>query len=98
MTAQRFRQLLTTLSVACCLIFGLPIATCAQTAYFQHTVEAQETLYGIARKFGVSIDELLAANPGVTAQNLRRGQVIRIPTSATAATTPTPAAPWGAYW
>lgn len=92
MTAQRFRQLLTTLSVACCLILALPTLALAQTAYFQHTVEAQETLYGIARKFGVSIDELLAANPGVTAQNLRRGQVIRIPTSATVATTPAPAA------
>ncbi|MBR1838224.1 MAG: LysM peptidoglycan-binding domain-containing protein [Bacteroidaceae bacterium] len=77
------------LLLTCVLWLAWPPYVNAQTVYMQHTVEAHETLYGIARQFGVKIDDVLAANPGLTSQNLRRGQVINIPTTPDAPTTRT---------
>lgn len=45
----------------------------------QHTVVGGDTLYGIARKYGVSVNDMLAANPGVSARSLRIGKTLRIP-------------------
>ena len=42
-----------------------------------HKVQRKETLYFISRKYGVTIDEILAYNPGLT--QLRKGETIRIP-------------------
>lgn len=48
----------------------------------QHKVQAGESLSGIARKNGVSLSALLAANPGITDPNsIKVGQVILIPTT-----------------
>ena len=44
-----------------------------------HRVQAGETLYGIAREYGLREEELREANPGVTPENLRPGQDLRIP-------------------
>ena len=44
-----------------------------------HTVVAGETLAAIARKAGVSLTALQAANPGVTPKKLRVGQVLNLP-------------------
>lgn len=44
-----------------------------------HTVMAGETLAGIARKSGVSLTALQAANPGVTPKKMRVGQVLNLP-------------------
>lgn len=44
----------------------------------QHIVKKGETLFAIARQYGISLSALLAANPGLT-ENIREGQVIRIP-------------------
>lgn len=46
----------------------------------QHTVGRKETLYGISRKYRVSIDSLKMFNPGLS-ENLSEGQQIRIPSS-----------------
>ena len=46
--------------------------------YMEHTVVPQETLYGIARNYRVSIDSLVAFNPGLS-ENIFPGEVIRIP-------------------
>ena len=46
----------------------------------QHIVGKKETLYGISRKYRVSIDSLKIFNPGLTEQ-LTEGQLIRIPDS-----------------
>ena len=46
--------------------------------YFEHVVTSKETLYGIARKYRISIDSLKAFNPGLTV-NIFPGEVIRIP-------------------
>jgi LysM repeat protein len=44
-----------------------------------HTVAAGETLASIARKSGVSLTALQAANPGVTPKKLKVGQVLNVP-------------------
>jgi LysM repeat protein len=44
-----------------------------------HTVAAGETEAAIARKFGVKLDILQAANPGVNPSKLRIGQILNIP-------------------
>ncbi len=45
-----------------------------------HVVGQGETLYGLAKRYGVAIDELIAANPG-TENGLKAGQELNIPTS-----------------
>jgi LysM repeat protein len=44
-----------------------------------HTVAAGETMAAIARKSGVSLAALEAANPGVNAKKLRVGQALNLP-------------------
>lgn len=44
-----------------------------------YTVKSGDTLYGIARKLGVSLEELLAANPFADADTLKPGQVLIVP-------------------
>ena len=46
-----------------------------------HTIAAGETLYRLTVKYGVSAKDICDANPGLSAENFRIGQVIRIPTS-----------------
>jgi LysM repeat protein len=43
-----------------------------------HTVQAGESLYGIAKKHNVSVDEIKAANPGISS-SVQVGQVLTIP-------------------
>ena len=49
------------------------------TSAAQHTVVAGDTLYGISRKYGVSVNDLIDVNPGVTPRSLRIGKTLRIP-------------------
>ena len=51
-----------------------PAAAIANT----HTVRSGDTFYGIAKKYGVSINTLTAANPGVDPRSLRVGQTINV--------------------
>ncbi|MBE6286627.1 MAG: LysM peptidoglycan-binding domain-containing protein [Mediterranea massiliensis] len=58
-----------------------------------HTIQAGETLYGLGVKYNITAQELIKANPGLSANNFRIGQVVRIPKveempSAATATTP----------
>ena len=46
-----------------------------------HTIEAGETLYRLTVKYNVSAKAICDANPGLSADNFRIGQVIRIPSS-----------------
>jgi LysM repeat protein len=46
-----------------------------------YTVVQGDTLSGIAQKFGVSLGDLLAANPGVSATSLMIGSTLTIPTT-----------------
>jgi LysM repeat protein len=47
-----------------------------------YTIRQGDTLYAIAHRFGVSVDALMAANPGISPTSLMIGQVICIPTPA----------------
>jgi LysM repeat protein len=44
-----------------------------------HTIEKGETLYRLTVKYGVSAKLICEANPGLSADNFRIGEVIRIP-------------------
>ncbi len=67
---------------------GEPIGEPAQAAagkqvpggnqYVVHTVKKKENLYRISRNYGVSIQDLYDANPGLT-ERLRIGQQIKVP-------------------
>ncbi|WP_300154946.1 DUF459 domain-containing protein [Solidesulfovibrio sp.] len=57
---------------------GGPSAS-AETLVFP--VSAGDSLWSIARRFDVSVDALVAANPGVDPLRLREGQTLRVPSS-----------------
>ncbi|MDD3840493.1 MAG: LysM peptidoglycan-binding domain-containing protein [Clostridia bacterium] len=61
---------------------------CPEGNYY--IIRAGDTLYSIARRFNVSLDDLLEANPGIDPRRLFIGQVICIPSAA-----PPPACPPG---
>jgi len=50
-----------------------------QTASFKHEVQAGETIYSISRKYSVSVESILKANKGLTADYVMAGQKINIP-------------------
>jgi LysM repeat protein len=61
---------------------------------FTYTVKSGDTISSIALKFGVSMDDLQAANPEIPANAMSIGQVIRIPSNPdnpSGEPTPTPA-------
>ena len=45
----------------------------------EYTIQSGDTLGKVAAQFGISLDKLLSANPGVQPRYLRVGQVIVIP-------------------
>lgn len=55
--------------------------TATKAALHTHTVAAGETAVRIARRYGVTLDALLAANPGLEPRRMRVGQVLNIPSS-----------------
>ncbi len=44
-----------------------------------HTIQAQETLYQLTVKYGITAKKICEANPGLSASNFKIGQVIVIP-------------------
>lgn len=44
-----------------------------------HTVQAGETPMAIARKYGVKLDDLLRANPGLDPKRMRAGKTLNLP-------------------
>lgn len=44
-----------------------------------YKVKRGETLYGISRKFDVSVDKLIEMNPVLSESTLQRGQIIQVP-------------------
>ena len=44
-----------------------------------HTIEAKETLYSISKKYGITSEQLMAANPGISEQVFPIGRKIVIP-------------------
>lgn len=48
----------------------------------RHTVEQGETLYGLAKRYGTTVEEIITANPG-SDSGIKTGQVLVIPTKGT---------------
>lgn len=46
---------------------------------FAYTIRAGDTFYQISRQYGISLDELLRANPGVDPDRLFVGQIVCVP-------------------
>lgn len=44
-----------------------------------YTIRPGDTFFGLARRFGITVRDLMAANPGVDPHNLQVGQQICIP-------------------
>ncbi len=51
-----------------------------------HEVQAKETLWGISKKYNVSVDDLKKANPSLESEGLKLGQQINIPSNSIAVT------------
>jgi len=66
-----------------------PAAPAYSGSYYEHVVEAGQTLSFIAKGFETTVPKILAANPGLKANALRVGQKLIIP----ADDAPQPAAP-----
>jgi spore germination protein len=66
-----------------------------QPGYILYTIKAGDTFYKLSLAYGVSVESIIAANPGVNPNNLRVGQQIRIPK---AAPTRHSVAAWIPYW
>lgn len=58
---------------------GKAAPTGVKNADGTYTVAAGDNLTKIARKFGTSVDAILAENPGVSPTSLKIGQKIRLP-------------------
>lgn len=52
-----------------------------------HTIQAGETLYKLTTLYNISAQTICNANPGLSAENFRTGQVVRIPLREVSATT-----------
>jgi len=59
----------------------LPVTPAPTATPFLHTLTDEDTLLGLAFRYGVSLEELEAANPGVDAHYLTVGKQIVIPIS-----------------
>lgn len=55
-----------------------PIDTSKPQTTKKHTVQPQETLFGISKKYNVTRDDLIAANPGIE-NGIKIGQELTIP-------------------
>lgn len=44
-----------------------------------HRLDAKETLYALSRRYGASVDDIKKANPDVNLNELKVGQVLRVP-------------------
>lgn len=48
-----------------------------KTQYLEHHVSKKETLYGISKQYGVTVDDIIKANPDMT--ELKNGMILRVP-------------------
>lgn len=55
--------------------------TNGNNAQLYHTIQPGETLYRLSKKYGVTPQDICAANPGLGISNFRSGEVIMIPAS-----------------
>ncbi len=63
-----------------------------------YTIAPGDTLWAIAQRFGITVQALLAANPGVDPARLRVGQQITVPTAAQPGATTYTVRPGDTFW
>jgi peptidoglycan endopeptidase LytE len=76
-------------------VLRVPEGTGATGSGTTYTVEAGDTLYGIASRFGVSVGALAAANGLSLDSTLQIGEVLHIPSAGSTDPTPPPSSPPG---
>ena len=76
--------------VICIPIAAPPAPSCP--GGFNYTIRAGDTLYEIARRYNITVQQLIAANPGIDPNRLQIGQVICIPRAQV------PSCPGGFYY
>ncbi|MFV0400841.1 MAG: LysM peptidoglycan-binding domain-containing protein, partial [Oscillospiraceae bacterium] len=59
----------------------------------KHVVTAGDTFWRLSRTYGVSVQSIADANPGVNADNLQIGSTLCIPTAPAAPVSPAPSTP-----
>jgi peptidoglycan endopeptidase LytF len=78
---------------------GPPPPTPACPNGFLYTIQAGDTFFKLAQRFGTTVAAIEAANPGVNPNNLQIGQVVCIPTRpAPGPTPPPPGCPNGFFY
>lgn len=71
----------------------IPKGKSSQKGETFHTIQAGETLYKVTQLYNLSAKTICDANPGLSAENFRIGQVIRIPLEEETILTETPQTP-----
>ena len=63
------------------LLFSVSFSALSDNKVTKHKVEKQETVFGIAKKYGVTIEEILDANPFMKEQDfmLKKDMELTIP-------------------
>lgn len=56
----------------------IPQKTSAASSAIYYTIRKGDTLYSLSKKYNVAVDNIIAANPGLTPQTFSDGKVIRI--------------------
>ncbi|PYE56231.1 C40 family peptidase [Deinococcus yavapaiensis] len=74
------------------LLSNSALFSAATASRVEYRVVAGDTAYSLARRFGVTVDALLAQN-GLKAPDLKVGQTLLVESSESASTTPPPTAP-----
>lgn len=64
-------------------VIAVPKQSQKKIIYDEYTVGRRETLFSIAAAQDVSVDDILTANPGLSASNLQKGMTIKIPHTVT---------------
>ncbi|MGL5729754.1 MAG: PBP1 and LysM peptidoglycan-binding domain-containing protein [Bacteroidales bacterium] len=55
------------------------VTTPANDEFIKHIITPKETLFSLARRYGVSIDDLIQSNPGLSPETFSIGKVVLIP-------------------
>jgi LysM repeat protein len=50
-------------------------------SFFYHTIQPQETLYSVSRRYEMKGEDIFSANPGLSIETFTIGKTIRIPTN-----------------
>lgn len=77
----KYKQELTQLALDDTLYVPLTKVSILDIPYGEHTVELGETLYGISRYYFLNEKDITEMNPGLTAEGLKAGTVLKIPIS-----------------